>query len=373
MTQARASAVHESSASKNSVGQRSLLQLGIESTMLPPYLASPPPGTDPMVTIAIPTFNRALWLRDCVRLALTQSYRRFEVLVSDNASSDETALVLDQFSDERLRVVRQPKNIGATANWNACLAEAKGEYIVFLPDDDRIAPWMLERCVALIKSEPQVPIVMALGGAHIVASGRTLPTQASQKLGTGIWDGADVLEEYLNGRITVQGCTTMLRTETLRAYGGFPRGWPFAGDLARHLPLLLEGKAGFINECCGTYSVHSATETSRLSLESHLEDIHKLVDLIIHTAEDRIKDERRRRRLQSQAKRFLARHAVGIITSHRKRGAELIELRPVLWKWHRHLITLQSPDVFRTMRLICWLLLPAPLIGWLRSIKQKLL
>ena len=84
------------------------------------------PGANPMVTIAIPTFNRATWLRDCVRVALTQSYRRFEVLVSDNASSDETAMVLDQFSDERLRVVRQPRNIGATANWNACLAEARG-------------------------------------------------------------------------------------------------------------------------------------------------------------------------------------------------------------------------------------------------------
>jgi glycosyltransferase involved in cell wall biosynthesis len=373
MTEASASAVRASSAIRNSVGPGSLLRVGIESAMLPPDLASSMPGTNPMVTIAIPTFNRASWLRDCVRLALTQSYRRFEVLVSDNASSDKTALVLDQFSDERLRVVRQPKNIGATANWNACLAEARGDYIVFVPDDDRIAPWLLERCIALIRSEPQVPIVMALGDACVVASGRTLPPLASRNLETGIWDGVDVLNEYLERRITVQGCTTMLRTERLRAWGGFPVGWPFAGDLARHLPLLLEGKAGFINECCGTYCLHSATETSRLALESHLDDIRKLVDLIIHTAEDRIKDEQRRRQLQLQAKRFLAREAVGIIISHRKRGAELSELRPVLWKWRRHFITLRAQDLFSAITLICWLLLPAPLIGWFRNIKRKLM
>jgi glycosyltransferase involved in cell wall biosynthesis len=340
--------------------------------MGPPRLELPMPTANPMVTIAIPTFNRASWLRDCVRLALKQSYGRFEVLVSDNASSDETALVLDQFRDERLRVVRQPQNLGATANWNACLAEAKGEYIVFVPDDDRIAPWLLERCIALVRSEPRVPIVMALGEAHVVDIGRTCPPRSSQKLKTGVCDGADVLDEYLKGRITVQGCTTMLRTERLRAYGGFPMGWPFAGDLARHLPLLLEGKAGFINECCGTYSIHNATETSQLALEIHLEDIRRLVDLIIETVANRIKDDQRRRQLQLQAKEFLARHAISMITLHRKRGAQLNEVRPLIWRWKRHLAILRAQDAFIAISLIFWLLLPARLIGWLRRLKRQL-
>jgi glycosyltransferase involved in cell wall biosynthesis len=332
----------------------------------------PMPSAYPLVTIAIPTFNRASWLRDCVRLALDQSYGRFEVLVSDNASSDETPLVLDQFRDGRLRVVRQPQNLGATANWNACLAEAKGEYIVFVPDDDRIAPWLLEHCIALVRSEPGVPIVMALGDAHVVDIGRTCPPRSSQRLKTGIYDGADVLDEYLKGRITVQGCTTMLRTERLRAYGGFPAAWPFAGDLARHLPLLLEGKAGFVNECCGTYYIHSATETSQLALESHLEDIRKLVDLIIETVANRIKDDRRRRQLRLRAKEFLARHAISMITSHRKRGAQLSEVRRLIWKWKRHLTALRFEDAFIAMNLIFWLLLPSRLIGWLRRVKRQL-
>lgn len=338
-------------------------------------MAGPDPAsrwTDPLVTIAIPTFNRAKWLLDCVRLALSQSYPHFEVLVSDNASTDETALVLSQFKDERLRVVRQPKNIGATANWNACVAQARGDYIVFVPDDDRIAPWLLERCISLIRSEPEVPIVMALGEARVVASGRNLPPQASQILTTGIWDGVDVLDEYLKRRILVQGCTTILRTERLRAWGGFPAGWPFASDLARHLPLLLEGKAGFVNECCGSYSLHDATQTSRLALESHLEDIKKLVDLITVTAEHRIGNERRRHQLQSRARHFLAREVIGIITSYRKRGTRLRELLPVLRQWGRDLVALQAQDTFTVMRLACWLLIPAPIIGGLRRLKRKL-
>ena len=328
--------------------------------------------TNPLVTIAIPTFNRASWLGGCVCSALAQSYQRFEVLVSDNASSDETALVLDQFSDERLRVVRQRENIGGTANWNACLAEAKGEYVVFLPDDDRISPWLLERCIALIRREPQIPLVMALGAAYVVADGRTVPARASQKLGTGIWDGTDILDEYLRGRISVQGCTTMLRTETLRACGGFPIGWPFAGDLARHLPLLLAGKAGLVNELCGTYCIHKSTETSNLGLEGHLEDLRKLVALIIYTAENAIKDEQRRRKIQLQAKRYLTRHSIGIIGTHRTRGAKLREMRPLLWRWRRHLIYVGAVDILSVMRLVALLLLPKPLIGWFRHIKHKI-
>ncbi|MCK1597308.1 glycosyltransferase family A protein [Bradyrhizobium sp. 164] len=362
-----------SSEIEKSAEPANLRRSGVKDIMPGPDRIAPTPGTDPLVTIAIPTFNRAAWLQDCVRLALAQSYPRFEVLVSDNASTDETALVLSQFKDERLRVVHQPNNIGATENWNVCVAQARGEYIVFVPDDDRIAPWLLERCIAVIRGEPQVPIVMALGEARVVASGRTLPPQASRNLKTGIWDGVDILDEYLERRITVQGCTTMLRTETLRVWGGFPGGWPFASDLARHLPLLLEGKAGFINECCGCYSLHNATQTSRLALENHLDDVHKLVDLITHTAEERIKDEQRRRGLQLRANRFLAREAVGIIISYRKRGAELSELRPILWNWRRHFISLRGRDIFSATTLIGWLLLPAPLIGWLRNIKRKLM
>jgi glycosyltransferase involved in cell wall biosynthesis len=341
--------------------------------MLPPCSASRVSDATPLVTIAIPTFNRASWLGDCIRSALAQSYPHFELLVSDNASSDETAVELGRFNDERLRVIRQPKNIGADGNWNACLAEAKGEYIVFLPDDDRISPWLLERCVALIEIEPRIPVIMALGETYVVAQHRALPSTVSQKLGTGIWDGVDILDEYLEGQISVQGCTTVLHTEALRACGGFRNDLPFANDMAVHLRLLLTGKAGFVNECCGRYSLHEATETSNLALERHLEDVRKVADLIVDTAQNTIEDEQRRRKLQFQASRFLARHAIGIIDSHRRRGAKLREVYPVLWKWRKRLMHLGTADIFPgAARLTAMLLLPTPLIAWLRRVKHAL-
>jgi glycosyltransferase involved in cell wall biosynthesis len=328
--------------------------------------------SDPLVTIAIPTFNRASWLRSCVYAALAQTYQRFEVVVSDNASTDETATVLAQFDDRRLRIIRQRENIGPTPNWNACLAEAKGDYIVFVPDDDRISPCLLESCVALIRREPQIPIVMALGDSYIVGEQRTLPAEASRKLTTGIWNGTDILEEYLKCRITPQGCTTIIRTEKLRSSGGFPQGWPFARDLAIQLPLLLSGKAGLVNESCGAYCIHGATETSNLSMESHLDDLHKLAELIIRTADRSLKDVNRRRSVELHARRFLAFHSLGVIASHRRRGATLTELVPVIWKRRRDLTPLGIGNSRKLPRVLLPLLLPRPTIHWLRRFMQML-
>ena len=72
----------------------------------------------PKVTIAIPTFNRATWVKGGVLAA----YQNYEIGISDNASSDETQAVLAEFDDHRLRVIRHDCNLGLTGNWNASLA-----------------------------------------------------------------------------------------------------------------------------------------------------------------------------------------------------------------------------------------------------------
>ena len=153
----------------------------------------------PRVTIAIPTFNRATWVKGGVLAALAQTYQDYEIVVSDNASSDETQAVLAEFDDHRLRVIRQDRNLGMNGNWNACLAEARGEYIALVPDDDRIAPWFLERCLALVERDPGLPIVIALNDNRL-EGGRILRAIPNRRFATGIWDGAAILKEFLDDR-----------------------------------------------------------------------------------------------------------------------------------------------------------------------------
>jgi glycosyltransferase involved in cell wall biosynthesis len=331
-------------------------------------------ANNPLITIAVPTFNRAAWLKGCIGAALAQSYQHFEVVVSDNASTDETAEVLKTFCDQRLRVVRQERNIGPAPNWNVCLAEARGDYIVFVSDDDRIAPWMLERCVTLVRNTPQIPIVIALGDVYLAAASRALPEVASRKLGTGIWDGADILQEWLKGQISAHTCTVMMRTEVLRVRGGFPMDWPHTMDLACWVPLLLTGKAGLINERCGTYCVHNATQTSNFAIDVRLKDLRKLADLIINIADHAVEDTRKRREIAVQVRRYLARHTMGLIALSRREGAKLTEALLMIWQSRRDLIHLGMGNICSTISPITLLLLflPAPVTCFLRGIIRRL-
>ena len=74
---------------------------------------------NPLVTIAIPTYNRAnAYLKTAISCALKQSYQNLEILISDNNSEDNTEELVNQFSDRRIRYVKHPENIGFVKNWN---------------------------------------------------------------------------------------------------------------------------------------------------------------------------------------------------------------------------------------------------------------
>ena len=222
----------------------------------------------PLITIGIPTYNRAALLKDCVASALAQSYQNIEVLVSDNASTDGTLAALKSFDNERLRVISSPVNVGAANNFAKCVREAKGDYLVLVSDDNILDPAFLEKCVRLIKTEPGIPIVAAAYEILVLNEfseneRRLVPAVLSKKLSTGIWDGTEILSEYLNGRISAQLLSSTIRTDILRRNGYSKH--PCAGDEATWIPVMLEGRAGLVNERCATYKVHGSSLSAGFS------------------------------------------------------------------------------------------------------------
>lgn len=324
----------------------------------------------PLITIAIPTFNRAELLKVCVVTALAQTYQDFELLVSDNASTDETGKVLGEFADRRLRVIRQKENVGLLGNWNACLNEARGKYVVLLSDDDRIDPRFLERSVAFIERERDLPIVVGLTQRHSVSDGHILPASGSQKFETGIWDGADILLELLRGRITVQLCTVLLRADMLRSKGGFLADFCYAPDYAAMATLLLEGKAGFVNECCGTYTFHHNSQTSAFSVDVLLKDVEKLAELISSIADRAVADPGKREQIKSSARRYLSLNVAFLLIEARKAGMSVSELGSVLWRWRRQIPAAAAIYSLRMTKLFAIRLLPAPAIRGVRRLLE---
>src|SRR3972149_139084 len=116
--------------------------------------------THPLITIAIPTYNRAdLYLKQAIQCALNQTYSNVEIIISDNCSMDNTETVVKNFKDPRIRYFRQEKNIGGNNNFNFCLERAKGEYFLLLMDDDLIDSDFIETCMKGVNYDINIGII----------------------------------------------------------------------------------------------------------------------------------------------------------------------------------------------------------------------
>jgi glycosyltransferase involved in cell wall biosynthesis len=96
----------------------------------------------PLATIGIPVYNGEAYLEEAIRSALAQTASDLEVVISDNASTDRTAEICNDYAqqDSRVRYFRNPRNLGAAPNYNIVCGNARGRYFKWLAHDDRILP-----------------------------------------------------------------------------------------------------------------------------------------------------------------------------------------------------------------------------------------
>ena len=111
------------------------------------------------LTVGIPTFNRAGWLRESIESVLAQTFTDFRLIVSDNASDDDTPEVVRSFDDDRIHYVRSERNVGSIGNLNRLIALAETEFLVLLPDDDVLYPGHLAAAVDVLERFETVGLV----------------------------------------------------------------------------------------------------------------------------------------------------------------------------------------------------------------------
>ena len=118
-------------------------------------------GASPAVTVGVPVYNAGQYLTETLRSILAQTFTDFELVISDNASTDGTRDICDSFAraDSRIRYVRQPANIGAPRNHNALVALARGRYFKWSSASDLIEPGFLAACVPILESRRDVALV----------------------------------------------------------------------------------------------------------------------------------------------------------------------------------------------------------------------
>lgn len=110
----------------------------------------------PRVTLGLPVYNGERYLRDTMESLLVQTFTDFELIISDNASTDGTEKMCREYvaRDSRVRYVRNDRNLGPAANYNVSLDQARGELFKWCAADDVCAPTFVEKCVAALDANP---------------------------------------------------------------------------------------------------------------------------------------------------------------------------------------------------------------------------
>ena len=114
----------------------------------------------PKVSVIIPTYNRAPLLQRAMKSVLAQTYENIELIIVDNASSDNTSEIIKDFKDERIKYLRHSTNKGGSAARNTGIRSAEGEFISLLDDDDELFPEKIERQIRKFNvSSPEVGVI----------------------------------------------------------------------------------------------------------------------------------------------------------------------------------------------------------------------
>jgi glycosyltransferase involved in cell wall biosynthesis len=123
-------------------------------------------GHTPAASIGLPVYNGEKYLADALDSIVGQSYTDFELIISDNASTDQTEEICRAYerSDPRVRYVRNPSNLGAAKNFNRVFELSSGEYFKWASYDDVLGPDFLARCVEVLDGDPSVVLCHAKTG-----------------------------------------------------------------------------------------------------------------------------------------------------------------------------------------------------------------
>jgi glycosyltransferase involved in cell wall biosynthesis len=227
-------------------------------------MPTPPEAAD--VTVGIPTRNRSGLLRKAIASVLGQSYPHFTVVVSDNASDDDTAGVVESFGDPRVVYRPLERNIGRPENTNRLIELADTEFVVLLGDDDELLPDHLSLTVEVLKRWPTIGVAHT-GCVIVDMHGNLLDPQArlvDTKQETAFESGAQYLERSMKSAWTVCFSSAVFRRAALAGGGGLRPEDGVIDDLPLLMRIATEWDFAYVNRPLAVMRAHADASSSSI-------------------------------------------------------------------------------------------------------------
>lgn len=247
----------------------------------------------PLVSIAIPTYNRAAGLlRETLASARAQTYPHLEIIVCDNCSPDHTEAYMREqaAADPRIRYFRHAVGLKPNDNFNFGLQQARGAYFLLLHDDDLIEPDFVEACLRAVAAHGEVGLVRT-GCRRIDGQGQTLLMVPNGM--AGLSTEAFFRAWFQGGEAPMYLCNSLFNTARLREIGGFNTPRNLFQDVLAELTLAARFGRLDVREVKASYRVHATRWALAAGVQAWVEDSQYLLDALCALAPDAGPDFRR--------------------------------------------------------------------------------
>lgn len=225
-------------------------------------------ATIPYITILMTVYNGGEYLAKAIRSVLAQDFRDYEFLIIDDCSTDDSVKTVESFTDPRIRLVRNPQNIGQTASLNIGLRESQGEYIARIDADDVALPGWLSAQAEFAKRHPDAAVI-TLPVVLISTSGQVRKLQGTFSAPQDIY-----LRILTHSPINHGGC--FMRREVVLKEGGYDNELKIAADYGLWSNLIRKGHSFKASGFAGmAVRVHGGaiTKTSKERLRQEMKRV----------------------------------------------------------------------------------------------------
>jgi glycosyltransferase involved in cell wall biosynthesis len=280
---------------------------------------------DPLVTIGIPTYNRAdSFFPDALRCAVQQSYGNIEIVVSDNCSTDSTEDVVRSINDPRIRYFKQKTNIPATENFNFCLKKARGDYFSLLHDDDLLDEDFVEACMHTAAGNNDIGLIRT-GVRWIDNNGQVLSEKMNTAAGLPL---EEFFQAWFRGEIPMHLPSTLFNTRKLVEIGGLNSRHQLFNDVIAEVKLAAMHARLDVPDIKASFRHHPDRRTTADSIRFWCEDSLELLDVMCHLASGKCDS------IRSDGIRFFVGHNVRLA---RQIQSPLVQLRSY-WTIYRYFL-----------------------------------
>lgn len=215
-----------------------------------------------LVSICIPTYNSGKFIEDSLLSIINQTYRNIEIIIGDNASSDNTFEIVKKYQkkDSRIKYYTNETNLGYSENCNKLISISKGEYVSIYHSDDIYNLKIIEKEVDILEKNLDISGVFAnyerINEHGVILKNTEYPILVDQKIKRVNLD--EYINVVLNKGVSCFCCpSSMIRKEVYERLGGYNPNLKYICDSDMWSRILLDGSLGILKEKLIQYRVHS--------------------------------------------------------------------------------------------------------------------